>query len=783
MKPLRWMLVLLCVLAVAPSAWGAGMLVPTDPKVPPLAIKSHRVTVTIGDQVATTKVEQVFQNSTSRDLEATYIFPVPKGATISDFALYIQGERVQGQLLAKEEARAIYTDIVRRMRDPALLEYMDSQLFQVKVYPVPARDRQKIDLEYVQQIPRDGELNRYEYPLKTSGKAAQTLEDFSVAVDLTSTEAITNVYSPTHKVGVSRKDDHHATIGFEEDRAVLDRDFVLYYAVSKKDLGLNLVTYRPDAEKPGYFMLLISPREEMEEEKVLPRDITFVFDTSGSMRGEKIEQARAALRYCVQGLKEEDRFNVIAFSTAPEPFRNELLAANEENVQAALKYIDSLEARGSTDINAALTEALSYETEEDRPYTILFLTDGRPTAGTTDINEIVENVGKANQAKSRLFVFGVGDDVNTHLLDKLSGENRGLSEYVRPQEDIELKVSSLFDKIRKPVLADVKLEVPKVTIRDHYPIELGDLFAGTQLTLLGRYGEPGDSAIRLTGKARGEEKTFEYEGTFVEKDVEHQFVANLWASRKIGYLLDQIRLHGESKELREEVVALATEFGIPTPYTSYLALPDAERRRYLGDRPALSLPPVTNRFTGGGTAGRGRADRLRQEELGRRGTEVRRFSWTEAGRVREELSRQGDGEPPRLPAAQPEAADSIGGFDFAQEATGEKAVEVAKSISELKRAERPEGLAVKKVGERTFEHWMGFWVDRAYGEKMPTVEVKYLSDAYFKLLAAEPELKDVFALGERVVVVIDGKALVIQDEGKEQLTDEEVAELLGTDPV
>jgi len=509
MKKAGWMLALLSVVLLVRPVSAAGMLIPTDRSLPPLAIKSHRVSVVIRDQVAVTKVEQVFQNSTSRDLEATYIFPVPEGASITDFALYIGGKRVAGELLPREKARAVYTDIVRRMRDPALLEYLDSRLFQVKVYPVPARARQKIELEFTQLLPRDGELNRYEYPLRTTGEAARTLEDFSVAVELTSKETLTNIYSPTHRVGITRKDDHHAVIGFEEDRSLLDRDFVLYYAVSKSDLGLNLITYRPDPEKPGYFLMLISPRQEMAEEKVLPRDITFVFDTSGSMQGGKIAQARSALRYCVQGLKPTDRFNIIAFSTTTEPFRDGLVPADEENIKAALAYIDSLEARGGTDINSALTEALGYEVSQERPYTILFLTDGRPTVGVTDIKEILKNVTRANKARSRIFVFGVGDDVNTHLLDRLAGENGGLSRYVRPREDIEVKVSSLFEKIRRPVLTEVKLEVPGVRVRDCYPVELGDLFAGTQLTLLGRYEKPGDTVIRLTGTARGRRRTFD----------------------------------------------------------------------------------------------------------------------------------------------------------------------------------------------------------------------------------------------------------------------------------
>jgi len=578
----------------APGAYGAGMLIPKDESLPPLAVKYLRVDAQIDSQVATTRVVQEFQNSTGRDLECTYIFPVPKTAAIRDFAMYIGGKRMKGELLDKDKARRVYEEIVRRAKDPGLLEYMDGNLLRMQIYPVPARGTQKVELEYTHLVPTDDGLSEYVFPLRIGEKASKTLEDFTVAVRIRSQVPIKNVYSPTHEVGVARPTDHEAVAGMETKGALLDRDFQLFYTVSEKDFGLSLMTYRPDPGQPGMFLMLISPKSEVNAETRVPRDVVFVLDTSGSMKPQdktdKIGQAKRALAFCIDKLGPRDRFAIVQFSTLAQSFAKGWTGAGDAERRKAREWIEAFEAAGGTNFSEALAQVFALPFDAGRPATVLFLTDGRPTVDVTDIEAIAKLVKDGNKPNLRIFTFGVGDDVNTKLLDRMSGDTGALTEYVRPGEAIDGKVTRLFSKMSHPVLTELALEVPGVKVTETYPRQLPDLFRGSQVVVVGSYTGDGDSVIRLKGRVGKKQEEFVYEGTFPKNCKERSFIASLWAHRKIGYLLDQIRLHGDSKELEDEVVRLSLAHGIETPYTSYLVLESAEQYRQYGITVTMAGP-------------------------------------------------------------------------------------------------------------------------------------------------------------------------------------------------
>jgi len=773
------MLGLLLGFGLASWASATGILIPKEPDLAPLAIKHQRVTVQIENQVARTHVEQVFQNSVNRDLEATYIFPLPKGAAVTEFAMYIGGKRVSGQLLPKDKARKIYEDIVRRMKDPGLLEYMESDLFKVRVYPVPKRGQQRIEIRYSETLELDAGICRYVYPLKTGEMASRTLEDFTLSVDLKSKAPLKSIYSPTHKVGITRKDDHHAVIGFEEQRSLLDRDFVLYHTVSEKDVGLNMIAHREKGEH-GYFMLMITPKTELDEKEIVAKDICFVIDTSGSMSGKKIEQARAALKYCLQNLNSKDRFELIRFSTTADGFAGELVPANEEQVNKALAFVDKMRATGGTAIDEALKQALSLKHDPKRPYIIAFLTDGKPTVGVTQPGEIVGNVKDRNKANVRVFVFGVGHDVDTHLLDRISETTRGYSEYVKPNEDIEVKVSLFYNKVSKPVLAGVKLDLPKVRVFDMYPREMPDLFKGTQLTLFGRHREAGDVAITITGTVNGKPQKYVYEATFPKEQSANEFIKRLWATRKVGYLLDEIRLHGEKPELKDEVVRLSREFNIITPYTSYLVVEDKEvarlprgswaLRTYAADD-MMFVPSAAEAGAGASQGRRAAKPSVAAEPQRKKSSGLTREDRRRVSEVLRQISEQ--------PEANWEfdlASPSIG----VAPRSGKGAVRIADELQRMKRdATIDEGArriaAVKRVKDRALYRISGTWVDEGYKEGMKETKIKYASAAYFDLLKAKPAWKKFFMLGDKLILVT-GKdtCLIIGDEGKEKLSTEEM---------
>ncbi len=368
--------------------WSTPVPITICPPRPELAIVYHRVTVSIQDQVAVTRVDQAFRNDSGGTVEGTYIFPLPPDSSVTRFSLWVGGEKVDGKVLTAEEARAIYEDIVRRQRDPALLEYIDRGAVQARIFPIAPGETRQIELEYTQTLPMSNGLVHYRYPLNTEKFSSQPLEQVSISVEGRSTQALRAIYSPSHSISISRDGEHNFRAGYEASGVRPDTDFDLYYSTAQNGIGLNLMTFHDPAggEADGFFLMLVSPGLEDGDLQVA-KDVIFVLDRSGSMYGEKFEQAQRAAQYVLEHLNAEDRFGLIAFSTGMEPFASELLPASRSG--EAQRWISSLGAEGSTDINRALLEAAAM-VRPGRPTYLIFLTDGLPTEGVINREQILE---------------------------------------------------------------------------------------------------------------------------------------------------------------------------------------------------------------------------------------------------------------------------------------------------------------------------------------------------------------------------------------------------------
>lgn len=666
-----------------------------------LNIRSHRVNVSVADQVATTSIDQVFHNPNSWAAEGTYIFPIPPGAAISGFTMTVDGEPVEAKLLDADEARQIYDDIVRNLRDPALLEYIGEGAIQASVFPIPPGEDRRIEIEYGEVIPAEEGLSRYRYPLNTERFSAQLLEDVSVHVEVETREPLRAIYSPSHDVAVDRPDDFHFAAGYEVSDVRPDTDFELFWSVSPGAIDASVVSYYDESSDKGYFLLLAAPGIDQQNE-IVAKDVIVVLDTSGSMEGEKIAQAREALLYVLDHLNPDDRFNIVEFSTGAREFSRDLMPAAEAD--DFVPEVERLQANGGTDINLALLSALDM-VEPGRPTMILFLTDGLPTEGEVDPSRIITNVADAAPENVRLFAFGVGDDVDAILLDTLSSEHQGRTTYVRPGQALNEAVSSFYSGITAPVLANVKVEVSDVEISDLYPAPLPDLFAGTQLVALGRYDEGRTATLTLSGEVNGEPREFSYPVT-VANDGGSDFLPRLWATRKIGYLINQIRLHGENEELVDAIVDLSLEFGIVTPYTSYLITEDDITSEEARDRASSTI--------------------------------------TEAARS--------------APASGAVAVDQAQEVQALADADTAAPLPQATFVS-------AEGESVsaadvlRYAGNRAFVLRDDVWTETTYNaDTMETVDVPFASDEYFALLSEHPELGDAFALGQQVIVVLGDTA-------------------------
>jgi Ca-activated chloride channel family protein len=550
---------------------------PPIPIPPPIRsdcrIKSVDVHADIQDQAAKVRISQVFQNPSSVPMEAQLLFPVPDGAAISGLTLLADGKEITGRLMGKDEARRIYEEIVRRRRDPALLEYMGRDLFQTSVFPVPPGRESTVQIRYSQLLKRDSGLVDFLLPLGTTKHTLRPVENVSVTVNVAAGAPIRTVYSPTHQPEIQRPDSTHAVAKLSLHDVTHPDDFRLMYATDAGAVGLNVLSYKDDKED-GYFALLAAPDAKGGNAPRVAKTVVFLIDRSGSMSGKKIEQVKSALAWAVHQLQPGDTFNIVAFDSEVESFRPELQRVDNATIQAAATWVDGLSAGGGTNIDGAIRTGMGMLNDASRPNYVLMLTDGEPTVGERREVAITENAGKENKVRARMFVFGVGFDVNGRLLDRLARELRGQSVYVRPNENIEAPVSALYGKVGSPMMTDVAVDIQLDggSVSRVYPRQMPDLFRGDQLVLVGRYRKGGAAKITLTGNAGGRKETFPFQAKFAENasDESNAFVARLWATRRIGEIIDDLDLHGRNQELIDELVALSQRHGILTPYTSFL---------------------------------------------------------------------------------------------------------------------------------------------------------------------------------------------------------------------
>ncbi len=799
----RFCLALSTVFVVCAIGRANGLLLPKDAAVQPLAMVAHHVSVEIDEQTATTTVEQTFRNHTSRIQEAIYVFSVPKGASVNKFSMWIGGVETAGEILEAKKAKQIYTDIVRRTQDPALLEWIGTDLLQMRVFPIPAHGEQKVKVKYLSITQKDQSLIEYVYPLRTDAIANRSLEAFSLNVSLKSAQPIVNVYSPTHAVRVDRVGDRTAKVVFEKLQQSADRDFQLFYGLGKNEVGITPILYRPISSEDGYFMFLISPRTDAGEMKVPPRDLVMVLDKSGSMSDAKMAQAKKALQYCLSKLRPEDRFGIVSFATTVENYRDELVAGSPEQIELATKWIQDVRQSGGTAILPALKSALQLRsTDSSRTCSIVFFTDGVPTIDETNPDRIVKTVVEQSNANTRIFTFGVGDDVNAAMLDRLAESTRAASTYVRPTEDLEVKVSGLHDKISLPALTNLRLSASGITLKEIYPVRLPDLFHGGQLVVMGRYSGSGESVVRLSGQVGSQTRELVEEFNFPTKTSEgKEFVEALWARRKVAYLLDQVRTNGEQPELVAEVVRLAKKYGIATPYTSYLVVPDGPMPIAGRGRPTLHPGGFAGRSSGAnappgvGFGGSNAAappkpvtqsiakaveEKRDADGLGNARGETQKRELQEALKSdkaageRETLNRAQAAQT-NLEAARKNYADG----KLIGNQTGTLGVELAIASANLRNQQQLTPTATRLANGRQCIEVSGVWIDQAYDAKMKIVAVKAQSNAYFKILDQEPLMKEVYRLGNYVLwVTPSGQALAIDtNDGRDQLSDVEIREL------
>ncbi|MBA3992432.1 MAG: hypothetical protein C0469_02825 [Cyanobacteria bacterium DS2.3.42] len=769
-----------------------------------LHLQDEDVKVDIVDQVAKTYITQTFSNDTDSNLAGTYLFPLPEDTTFSSFSLHIDGKPVEGKILEANAARTEYEQIVRRMVDPGLLEFADYKTVRARIFPIPAHGTKKVELEYTQVLKAENGMLKYRFPLKAEGEA-EPVDSIKMNVKLAGKQPLRTIWSPTHTVTSTRKGDTEANVSLAASNTVPDKDFLLYYSISDKDVAANLLTHRK-SDQDGYFLMTLSP--PVTEKGPSAKDIVVVADTSGSMQGEKMEQNQKALKYIVDALSPEDRFSLVQFNTDADAFSPKLLPASAENKKAAEKFISELEPRGGTNISDALALGTTILNEaSERPAYLVLITDGEPTVGETVVDKLLQGVKSKRDV--RIFDFGVGYDVNTRLLNKLAEEHHGTAQYVEPSESLEVALSNFYQKIKSPVLSDVKIAYDGIQVKDVYPKDVKDIFAGQQVLLIGRYKGEGKASLKLTGRINGENKDYAFPMEFAKEDTSHSYLPRIWAMRRIGYLTDVARANDESKEVVDEIIALSQKYGIISAYTSYLVTDPSEGGS--GTMVRQNIPGAVS-FRGpavGGGGGRAVSQgfHMMAERPVRGGLVPPPAPMTMSSLPRNHMGKtlqykMSEASPSHVsrPTVQSFVANSAASADssvfgdegssgtkgmdahsvqmgrmvarkaradaFAsfepREESGQKAVFVAKTLNELKESNainKQDLMAgeMKTIEDKTFYMVNGFWTESTFKQADKTVkEIKFKSEEYFALMKSVPGISKYLSVGRQVIVEFNG---------------------------
>ena len=735
---------------------------------PPSRVERLRtsVTVRVTDRVARVEVEEWFRNSGGGTAEGDYIYPLPGETVFSDFSLFQGEDELKGETMDASRARAIYEEIVRRRRDPALIELAGNGLLRARVFPFAANETRNIRLRYTQVLDRAGDALRFRYVASRSHQAGAVTPAGSArttGAPLTFTLVADNAsrygepFSPTHRLQVTRDKERLSV----RPSASPDGSFEVFLPLATAGVGISLAAHRVNGED-GYFMLTLSPGAARGVAE--PRDVAVVVDTSGSMSGEKIEQAREALRQLLGSLGPKDRFRMVSFANQVQSHRPDWSDVTRAALDDARAWVDRLTATGGTNISGALEEVLRTPSGSGRMHIVVFLTDGQPTVGEDNPDRIAARV-EAAAGNARIFTFGVGYDLNTYLLERIAVAGRGTVDYVEPGRSVEDAVGSLASRIKLPVLVDLSFAGSPVRLKDVQPSRLPDLYAGQDLVVFGRYESTSGSGagsgagqLTIAGRRGGQSERYATRVEFPAHAATGDYIPGLWAARKIGELTRNIRLEGATPERVAEIKDLALRYGLLSEYTSYLV----QEPQIVSQRALTTLLPLVQDSGGGGRAG---------GIGGGSGTGVARFA--------------------PAPAETP----------VRQVVTGEAAVESAKAASLLRDARSQSEVAAAQqavvgftvngmsvgrrelegtrlVGGRAFRLVSGVWTDTAHNDQSRVVAVEPFSAASFKLLEKLPELTPYLTAFDAVIVRGRDVSIRVAPGGRSTLTANELDTLV-----
>ena len=554
-------LLVICLLSAAP-AFAQGVLLERgiDGASPNLKALSERVRIRIDRQYAQTVLEQEFENVGDQRLEGRYVLRTA-GATVEGFAYWNGEQKIVGEVFEKQSARNLYDNVVGKRRDPGLLEQTGEGSFAFNIFPIEPRERKRVEIRFGQRLPRTG--RRLEYRLTLAGGESD------VVAEIADDHPLSRIDSQSHALEVERSDARHARIrAFAKASGV--RDLVLELEVNADPWQPTAIVHRDPGQDP-YLVLQMAAPARVEAGEISPKDVTLVIDRSGSMSGAPMDQACAAAELVVRRLRPGDRVNVIAFDHAADalfPKPRQVEGARDP----ALRFIRRIRAGGGTNLGLALETALRAQHPGPEPHIVLFFTDGQSDS------ESALRVAGTDPGDARVFTLGLGSGVEKPLLSRLAGIKHGRFTYIESPEAIEQRVGRLFDQIESPALIGLSVEARGAPLTRTYPRSLPDLSAGDDLLVAGRVlGAPGARLDLVVHGTLGGRQVAYPVSVVLPESASHPWVARTWAKSRVDDVLEEMALtRSPPPELQTEVIELGLAYGLVTPYTSFLAVPESE---------------------------------------------------------------------------------------------------------------------------------------------------------------------------------------------------------------
>lgn len=575
-------------LASAPEGKTAGLLVADGGFGGVLEVRDHAVDVTINNGIAVTRVTQVFQNKEKRVVEALYTFPVPKGASVANFSMWINGKEMVGEVLEKKRARQIYESYKRTMVDPGLLEQVDHKTFEMRIFPIGPEASQKVEITYYQELEVDADWATYVYPLATStrpGVKSETSGKFSFTLDAKSAVPITKMESPSHgaEFVLTKVTPNYQQASLETTGGSLAKDFVLAFQLERAQTGFDLLTFTESGED-GYFCLTLTPGQELEKANA-GMDYVFVLDISGSMADDgKLLMSKDSIAAFLESLGPEDRFEVMSFNTQPHLAFRSLKDVDPASLEQARSFLQTQEARGGTSLLPALGAAMKYASP-DRQLNVVVLSDG--LTENRDRSALAR-ASSARPANARIFCVGVGNDVDRPMLEQIAHETGGLAAFVSRGDDFGRQARAFRRKLSHPVATGMEFTIEGVGAHDLAPAPPSNLYHGMPVKLYGRYKNPGQGTVRFRASVNGVEWKAELPLEFPASNSANPELARMWAMKRVDELLKRGDAGGSRDPVAAEVVRLGETYSIVTEQTSFIVLEnDSEYKRWKIERKNL----------------------------------------------------------------------------------------------------------------------------------------------------------------------------------------------------